>query len=98
MSRLTRRKFLAQASLGAAAAGGLATGLVAVPRLVGLARQTSETPAAALGSALSEPVVAHVRNLTTGEVAVMIGTREVVYRDPELVARLVGSARRSATG
>jgi hypothetical protein len=40
-------------------------------------------------------MVAHVRNANTGEVALMVGTREIIYRDPGLVARLVGAARQS---
>ena len=97
MSGLTRRKFLEKASLGAAAAGGiaggLATGLVALPRLAGLAGRTHETPVTTLGDTQSDAVVAHVRDLATGEVSVMVGTNEVVYRDPELVARLLGATR-----
>lgn len=96
MSELTRRKFLGRASLAAAAAGGLAGGVVAglAPRLEGLGGPQGQAAMAPIG--LSDPVVAHVRDLASGEVAVMIGTKEVVYRDPELVARLV--ARRAALG
>jgi hypothetical protein len=37
--------------------------------------------------------VAHVRDLKTGEIAVMVGTREIVYRDPQFVKRLIKAAR-----
>jgi hypothetical protein len=37
-------------------------------------------------------VVAYVRNAKRGEVTVMSGTREVTYRDPALVKRLLKAA------
>ena len=95
MSGVTRRKFLAQVSLGAAAAGGLAgglVGLVAAPRLPGLPGRTRKASATRVGGNDQESVVAHVRDIATGEVAVMVGTRELVYRDPDLVAHLMGVA------
>ena len=42
---------------------------------------------------VGEPLVAHVRNVATGEIAVLMGTREVVYRDRALVGRLLGVMR-----
>ena len=39
-----------------------------------------------------EAVVAYVRNAKRGEVTVMSGTREVTYRDPALVKRLLRAA------
>jgi hypothetical protein len=35
------------------------------------------------------PVVAHVRDVARGEIAIYAGTREVVVRDPALVGRLL---------
>jgi hypothetical protein len=101
MAPLTRRRFLAQASISAAAlgavAGGIASGLVAVPRLAAAVRRSRGGPAIARGTTTLQPeaMVAHVRNANTGEVALMVGTREIIYRDPGLVARLVGAARQS---
>jgi hypothetical protein len=98
MSELSRRKFLTWASLGAAAAGGLATGLVAVPGLAKLSGRAREAPAVPLdNNSFADALVAHVRDFRTGEITVMAGTREVVYRDPDLVARLV-SVSRNAVG
>jgi hypothetical protein len=42
----------------------------------------------------SGPLVAHVRDYTTGEISLMVGTKEVVYRDQELVNRMIMAARR----
>jgi hypothetical protein len=41
---------------------------------------------------LAGPMMVHVRDVPTGEIALMIGTQELVYRDPELVSRLVEKA------
>ena len=42
---------------------------------------------------LTEPLVAHVRDLSTGEIGIFNGTREVVFNDPQLAARLFHAAR-----
>jgi hypothetical protein len=49
------------------------------------------------GITLAGPMLLHVRDVPTGEVSMMVGTRELIYRDPELVSRLVDKAR-SAEG
>ncbi|HVS48140.1 MAG TPA: hypothetical protein VHJ99_04485 [Candidatus Dormibacteraeota bacterium] len=87
---------MSAAALGAVA-GGIAGGLVAVPRLAGAVGRARGGPAIARGVTTVQPeaMVAHVRNVTTGEVALLVGTREIIYRDPALVARLVGAARQS---
>jgi hypothetical protein len=41
-------------------------------------------------------MVIHVRNVAIAEIAVLVGTQEFVYRDPELVARLVKTAKQTA--
>jgi hypothetical protein len=48
------------------------------------------------GLALDEPLVVHLRDAATAEVVVMLGTREIVYRDPDLVARLLAAVGRTA--
>jgi hypothetical protein len=37
--------------------------------------------------------VAHVRDLSTGEIGIFNGTREVVLKDPQLAARLFRAAQ-----
>ena len=86
MADLSRRKFLAQASLSVA---GSAVALAALGKLP-IPRSTASSRKARAAS--QGPIVAHVRNAETGEVAVMTGNREVVRRDPELVDRLLGGA------
>jgi hypothetical protein len=92
MTKLTRRGFLGKTSAGAATIGAL---LVAP----GLAEAASgPSPAANLHltkEELAGPVVVHVRDLATGELALMVGTREIVLHDREFVSRLGKAMRRS---
>lgn len=83
MVRLTRRRLLGQASLGAAALGVLS----AIPPSTGALPLSSE--AVAETAALAAPIVAYVRDPASGEIGILVGNREVVRRDRELVARLL---------
>jgi hypothetical protein len=87
MSKLTRRSFLKTA--------GVATGTALVSASPIAAAATPEHPAELVAnpSALPhEPLVAVVRDAGASEVTVMHGTREVTYRDPMLVKRLLKHA------
>ena len=44
--------------------------------------------------AAGEPLIAHVRDVQTGEIALLVGTDQVIHRDAELAARLYNAARR----
>lgn len=79
----TRRGFLVFASAGTAAA----VGAVAVPKVL------DEHPAAQLDQidlAHAESFVVHVKDVRKGELAILVGEREVVVTDRELAARLAG--------
>jgi hypothetical protein len=93
MAGVSRRTFLGRGSLAVAAAGVLSS----VPGLSGLlGAAETEAPAADASVAgadagaanLAEPLVAHVRDVSTGEISVFNGTREVIVRDPQLAGRL----------
>jgi hypothetical protein len=94
---VSRRSFLGRSSLAVAAAGVLSS----VPGLSSLLGATeSDLPAgdaAVAGTdesaALTHPLVAHVRDVSTGEISLFNGTREIVVRDPQLAGRLVRAAR-----
>lgn len=94
MAQLTRRGFLGKTTAGAATLGallampGLTEAAPARPSLAGL-RLTKEE--------LAGPVVVHVRDLATGELAIMAGTREIVFRDREFVTRLSRATRQTGT-
>ncbi|MBV9170981.1 MAG: twin-arginine translocation signal domain-containing protein [Chloroflexi bacterium] len=107
MTDLTRRGFLGQASVmtGAGVVGGLglhqlltrqpgsdpatAPGTAAPPDT---AWQTAPSGAALDSISLDGPMIVHLRDVATAEVSMMVGTHELVYRDPELVSRLIKTA------
>jgi len=92
---LSRRSFITRGSVAVAAAGMVAS----VPGLSSaLAIGGSEAPAAepavadVAAGTMTEPIVAHVRDLATGEISVFSGTQEVVLRDPSLAHRLFNAS------
>jgi hypothetical protein len=89
MAKLTRRGFIKQTSVSMATFGVLAAvPLVAIPDLPD--ETVSELPAEETSAAeFSGTLVAHVRDFATGEISVMSGTQEIIFRDPELVMRLM---------
>jgi hypothetical protein len=92
MSKLTRRGFLGKTSAGAATLGallmvpGLAEAAPSAPRMTHLGLTKEE---------LEGPVLVHVRDLKTGELAILVGEREIVFNDSEFVNRLGKAAQRA---
>jgi hypothetical protein len=82
VAKLTRRAFLRHTPAGAAAIG-LLPALPALPTL-GHSRK-----AAASGGTATGPIVIHVKDPAAGEMTLFAGTRQVVLRDPGLVARFI---------
>jgi hypothetical protein len=108
MADLTRRGFLAQVSVttGVGIAGGLGLRQLLNSRslptsaskpMEASAVSPSATPFALDGVTLAGPMVIHVRDVPTAEISMMVGTQELIYRDPELVSRLVRTAASAAT-
>jgi len=95
---LSRRTFLRRGTFTAAAVAvagsipGVST-LVASTTTEAPAVDTGLTDAASDGSSLSEPLVAQVKDLSTGEISLFQGEREVVVRSPALARGLVSAAR-----
>jgi hypothetical protein len=90
MSKLTRRGFI-NTSVGAAAGLAAAGALGAAPALAGaIVKPNRNTP---LAEGAGQPMVAYVRNASKGEIALMVGEREVSYHDSEVVARLIKAAQ-----
>ena len=92
MAKLTRRGFLGQTTASVATLGLLAaTPLAAAPEVTNVV--ASDAAATELSAAeLAGPMVAHVSNLAMGEINLLVGTKEIIFRDPELVARLLRAA------
>jgi hypothetical protein len=89
MTKVSRRGFLGQTSAGAATIGALLAmpGLADVSHAAGIPREDLTR------AELEGPIVARVKNLNTGEIAIMVGTREIVYHDRQFVKRLVKAMR-----
>lgn len=87
MAELTRRGFIRSTSLGA-----VTVGMLAVPGLATVT-EAAAAPVKRTSSANHEPLVAYIRDAANGEISLMIGEREVVIRDHDLVARLHHAAR-----
>ena len=95
---LSRRNFLRRGTFTAAAVAvaGSVPGLSAL-----VAGTTANAPTVEAGvddvgddaGALSEPLVAQVKDVTTGEMSLFQGEREVVVRIPELARSLLSAAR-----
>jgi hypothetical protein len=91
VTNLTRRSFLQQTPISAGALGLLP----AMPALAAMVR--SPQPAAPQLSAMSSrSMVVHVSDVATGEMTLLVGEREIVHRDPRLVACLVAATRQGA--
>lgn len=84
MSETSRRKFLEIAGVSAVAAGAA----TAVPA----AAFAGETQRSRTGA--DEPVVAWVRDVGSSELRLMVGEREVVVHDRDLVHRILNAAGR----
>jgi hypothetical protein len=96
---LSRRSFLHRGAFTAAAVAVAGS----VPGLSGLVASTApEAPAVDAGvndaaddsGALIEPLVAQVKDLTTGEISLFQGEREVVVRSPALARSLLSAAQK----
>ena len=98
MAQVSRRSFLRNSGLAVACAGvmsqmPLLSSLVGAGEADGPAAADAATAGTDEGAAsLTEPLVAHVRDLSTGEMSIFNGTREVVFNDPQLAARLFRAA------
>lgn len=88
MTKLTRRSFLKQTSVSAATLGLLP----AIPALAAISHPP-EAAAQELSALSAVPMVVHVSDAATGEVTLLVGAREIVFRDRRLVARLIKAAR-----
>jgi hypothetical protein len=87
MGGVTRRRFLANTSLGL---GVAVTGLAAVSALDATGRSGARP------GSLPEPVILHVRDVSKGEVMILAGTTQVVIRDRELVSHLISAVSKAA--
>ena len=93
MENVSRRGLLRNGSLavvGVGLAGAVPAALAPKAANASAADRSTAPESAALltGAGLDGPLVAHVKNLSTGEIGVYMGTSEVTFRDPHLAAKL----------
>ena len=89
MTKLNRRKFFRQTS-----AGAISMGVLTVMPVIAAKAQSAEAVSVDSGNAaLNEPMFVHIKNGSTGEISLMVGTREIIINDQEVVKRLVRAAR-----
>jgi len=101
MSGVSRRAFLKGGSAAVVAAGAISA-VPGLPALVGVAEtqgpgdvgaaETAVTDAES-SSAMAEPLVANIRDLSTGEIGLFSGTREITVLNPQLAASLFRAMR-----
>ena len=84
---LSRRRML-RGAMAVGAAGVI--GAVAVEGFTTSSSAATDAKSAPAGP--SQPLVAHVRDVSTGDVELFVGTRLVRFRDPQLAARLAQAA------
>lgn len=89
MNNLTRRGFLTRSSAGLA----LVAAVGVIPTAANALRQSSQFPTLNAALPTGEPLIAHVRDLNRGEISLLVGAREVVYKDVELARRLYAAAQ-----
>jgi hypothetical protein len=93
MADLSRRTFLgASAAAAGAAVIGVPIATAAASSGGAAAAPALATGGAALGTKASGPLVVYVPDAASGDVSIMVGTQEVTYHDPDLVARLARAA------
>jgi nitrous oxide reductase len=85
MRKVSRRRFLLQSGAAVGAAGVLTT----TSALTGANDAEASQPAAPPAESTEGPVVAHLRDVRSGQVDLYVGTRQVSVQDRQLAARLV---------
>lgn len=94
MSELSRRSFLKQSGATAVAAGAVIMTPKALSRKAPKAKPAgaAKSRSQASSKSSSRTLVAHVPDVRKGEVRVLIGEREIVIHDRDLVSRLARAA------
>jgi hypothetical protein len=86
---MSRRSFLRNAAVGAAAVGAA----MAAPNVVALTQNVGGAGSAGSGGDAGSPMVAYVKDASAGTVVVMWGSKEAEIRDPTLVSRIMRYTR-----
>jgi hypothetical protein len=93
MESIDRRRFLVRGGAVVAAAGVASTVPLSAANALSSDRKHGRNVTIPDDATLDEPVVAHLRNLRTGEVALFKGHTEVTVKDKQLAALLFHATR-----
>lgn len=91
---LDRRHFIRRTSMGAAAVGALAVtggGVFAAPSAATAAVPAAEPPPEPVLD--GSDIVAHVIDARSGQISILVGTREVNYVNRDLAQQLIRATR-----
>ena len=96
MPAFSRRNFLKRGSVTVAAAGAISS-LPGLPALLSSSQSDAQAAEADLSDILpgsaSQPLIAHIKDLASGEISLMQGEQQVSIKDPALAARLYRAIR-----
>ena len=93
MEPINRRRFLVQGGAVVAAAGVASAVPFSAADALTRGRTRAHDAVVPDGAKLDEPVVAHLRDLHSGEVALFKGHREVTVKDKHLAALMFNATR-----
>lgn len=88
MKKLTRRSFLQQTPVTAATLS-----LLPVEPALAAIRHAPEAATPQSSAKSTGSMVVHVNNLATGEMTLLVGARQIVLRDPRIVACFLEATR-----
>jgi hypothetical protein len=89
---ISRRKFMRNASVSAAAAGAVAAGGLGLFAGGGTA-DAAARPASDAPEVEGSGVIAHVVDAKKGEIAILVGTREIKYTNRAMAQQLMRAAK-----
>jgi hypothetical protein len=95
MTDVSRRAFLTRVSVVGVGAAAVATGLGSVTGAADAAEARRSSDGQIEGPVPQHDVFLHIRDAKTGEVAIIAGTSEHVFRDRKLVASVLRTFNQS---
>ncbi len=93
MQPTNRRDFLKHASVAAAVAGAAVAAPISLADAASADDEKAKEPHVPAGASVDRNVVAHLRDVQTGEIAIYAGNREITVKDKRLAALIYKASR-----